>query len=177
MVAFELCNHYGCRQQADIKHGQNGFMNLALERFADNPIIDELVCWPPRPNRITSVRGGNVLFRKPFIEVEMVGGEIFQRQFQRDSFAEFWAEACVILETMTSIRIISDFSFAPVADRAKLVADVLVNRDECIEECNQMFDEGMYAQFLMQFGDDCANLPEDTLQKIIQARQQFALLS
>ena len=148
-------------------------MNLALERYADNPIIDELVCWPPRPHRMMSIRAGNVLFRKPFIEVEMDGGEIFQRQFARDSFASFWAEACVILETMTSVQIISSFSFTPVADRAKLVAEILANRDECIEECNQMFDEGMYEQFLMQYGGDCANLPEDTWQKITHARQQL----
>lgn len=122
-----------------------------------------------------SVRAGNVLFRKPFIEVEMEAGEIFQRQFARDSFASSWAEACVILETMTNIKIISDFSFAPVADRARLVADVLANRDECIEECNQMFEEGMFPQFLMQYGEDCANLPEDVQQKIVHARQQIEL--
>ena len=150
-------------------------MNLALERYADNPIIDELVCWPPKPHKILSVRAGNVLFRKPFIEVEMEEGEIFQRQFARDSFAIFWAEACVILETMTRIKIISDFSFDPVVDRAKLVDDVLTNRDECIEECNSMFDEGMYTQFLMQYGEDCAYLPEDTLQRLAYARQQLGL--
>ena len=124
---------------------------------------------------MVSIRAGNVLFRKPFIEVEMEEGGIFQRQFSRDSFASFWAEACVILETMTNIKIISDFSFAAVADRAKLVADVLANRDECIEECDQMFVEGMYQQFLMQYGEDCANLPEDVLQKIAHARQQIEL--
>jgi hypothetical protein len=150
-------------------------MNLALERYADNPIIDELVCWPPKPHRMKSIRAGNVLFRKPFIEVEMEGGEIFQRQFERNSFAESWAEACVILETMTNIELISDFSFAPVPDQATLVADVLANRDECIEECNQMYDEGMYAQFLLQFGEDCAYLPEDTLQRIADARQRLGL--
>ena len=150
-------------------------MNLALERYADNPIIDELVCWPPKPRRMNSIRAANVLFRKPFIEVEMEDGEIFQRQFARDSFSSYWAEACVILETMTGIKIISDFNFAPVADRARLVADVLANRDECIEECNQMFDEGMYTQFLMQYGEDSANLPEDALQKIAHARQQLGL--
>ena len=150
-------------------------MNLALERYADNPIIDELVCWPPKPLRTKSIRAGNVLFRKPFIEVEMEGGEIYQRQFARDSFPGFWAEACVILETMTDIKLISDFSCAPVANRARLVADVLANRDDCIEECNQMFEEEMYAQFLMQYGEDCANLPEDALQKIAHARQQLGL--
>jgi len=76
---------------------------------------------------------------------------------------------------MTNIKIISDFSFAPVADRTKLVADVLANRDECIDECKQMFDEGMFEQFLMQYGEDCANLPEDALHKIAQARQQLGL--
>jgi hypothetical protein len=150
-------------------------MNLALERYADNPIIDELVCWPPRSRRMNSVRAGNVLFRKPFIEVEMEGGEIFQRQFARDSFASFWAEACVILETMTRIKLISEFSFDPVVDRDKLVADILASRDECIEECNSMFDEGMYEQFLMQYGEDCANLPADALQRIAHARQQLEL--
>ena len=147
-------------------------MNLALERYADNPIIDELVCWPTRPTRVISIRAGNVLFRKPFIEVEIEGGEIFQRQFPRDSFSSYWAEACVILETMTDIKLISGFNFDPVVDRAKLVADVLANRDECIEECNQMYAEGMFPQFLMQYGEDCANLPEDTLQKIAHAKQQ-----
>ena len=150
-------------------------MNLALERYADNPIIDELVCWPPRSRRMNSVRAGNVLFRKPFIEVEMEGGEIFQRQFARDSFASFWAETCVILETMTRIKLISEFSFDPVVDRDKLVADILASRDECIEECNSMFDEGMYEQFLMQYGEDCANLPADALQRIAHARQQLEL--
>jgi hypothetical protein len=122
-----------------------------------------------------SIRAGNVLFRKPFIEVEMEGGEVFQRQFARDSFPGFWAKACVILESITDIKLISDFSFAAVADRASLEADVLNNRDECIEESNQMFDEGMYEQFLMQYGEDCANLPEDALQKIAHARQQLGL--
>ena len=102
----------------------------------------------------------------------MEAGEIFQRQFPRDSFSSHWAEACVILETMTAIKLLSEFNFEPVVDRAKLVADILANRDECIEECNQMFDEGMFPQFLMQYGEDCANLPEDTVQKIAHAKQQ-----
>ena len=120
-----------------------------------------------------SIRAGNVLFRSPFIEVEMENGEVFQRQFARDSFPEHWAEASVILETMTDVKIISDFSFAPVADRSRLVADVLANRDECIEECNQMYEEGMYTQFLMQYGEDCADLPQDVIQKIAHARQHL----
>ena len=56
-------------------------MNLALDQLADNPIIDELVVWPPRGQRIVRIRACNVLFRKPFIEVTLADGEIFQRHF------------------------------------------------------------------------------------------------
>jgi hypothetical protein len=115
------------------------------------------------------------MFRKPFIEVEMEGGEIFQRHFARESFARFWAEACVILKTITSIELVSDFSFEPISDPEKLVREVLANRDECIDESNLMFDEGMYEQFLMQYGEDCENLPRDTVQRIAHAREQLGM--
>ncbi len=148
-------------------------MNLTLDRYADNPIIDELVYWPPKRLRFESVRACSVMFRKPFIEVEMEGGEIFQRHFARESFASFWAEACVILGAITSIKLISDFSFEPTSDPEKLVQEVLACRDECIEESNLMFAEGMYLQFLIQYGEDCKNLPQDTVHKITQAKQQL----
>ena len=148
-------------------------MNLTLDRYADNPIIDELVCWPPRQHKINSVRACSVMFRKPFIEVEIEQGEIFQRHFMRESFAGYWAEACVILDTITSIKLISDFNFNPLANPEKLAQEVLACRDECIEESNLMFDQGMYAQFLLQYGEDCKNLPRETIEKITYARQQL----
>ncbi len=148
-------------------------MNLTLDRYADNPIIDELVYWPPKRHRIESVRACSVLFRKPFIEVEMEGGEIFQRHFARESFARFWAEACVILATITGIKLISDFSFEPIKDPEKLAQEVLACRDECIEESNLMFAEGMYSQFLIQYGEDCKDLPQDAVHKMTQAKQQL----
>ena len=147
-------------------------MNLALERHADNPIIDELVCWPPRPCRIESIRACCVLFRKPFIEIQMADGEVIHRHFSRQSFARYWAEACVILELVTSIKLVSDFSFETVSDREKLEREVLANREECIEESEQMYAEGMYHQFLMQYGEDCKNLPPESLQKLTHAKQQ-----
>lgn len=148
-------------------------MNLALDHLADNPVIDELVCWPPRAHRIVSVRACNVLFRKPFIEVVTEDGDVFQRHFARESFAEDWAEAIVILETLTRIRLTSDFSFAPVADRDALVARVLACRDECIAEADLMFDAGMYAQYLQQFGEDCEHLPAAVQQRLAAARQRI----
>jgi len=149
-------------------------MNLALGNYSDNPIVDELVFMPPKTQRIISVRACSVMFRKPFIEVEMEDGGVFQRHFPRPSFGKFWAEACVILETITRIKLISDFSFDEVADRDSLVEQVLSCRDECIAESNLMFNEGMYAQFLLQYGEDCHNLPADAEQKIAVARQQLA---
>ena len=144
-------------------------MNLALDHFADNPIIDELVRWPPAARRMLSVRACSALFRKPFIEVRMEDGEVFQRHFARDSFAGYWAEACVILQTLTTIETISEFSFAPAADRERLERRVLEVRAECIAECAPMYQQGMYAQFLMQYGEDCKDLPGDTQQRLARA--------
>jgi hypothetical protein len=149
-------------------------MNLALDHLADNPVIDELVSWPPRAQRIVRVRGCNALFRKPFIEVTLADGEVFQRHFPRQGFAEDWAEARVILQTLTRIEVVSDFEHQPVADRDGLVARVLACRDECIAEAGQMFDAGMYAQFLQQFGEDCAALPEDVERRIAIARERLS---
>lgn len=149
-------------------------MNLLLDEYADNPVIDELVFWPPKKQRIISVRACSVMFRKPFIEVELEDGELFHRHFLRPTFIESWAEACVILETVTRIKLISEFSFNAVDDRERLVAEVLACRDKCIAESNLMFDEGMYAQFLQQYGEDCYNLPADAERRIAIARQQLS---
>lgn len=148
-------------------------MNLALDHLADNPIIDELVCWPPRTGRIRSVRAGSAMFRKPFIEVEYEDGEVLHRHFARDSFAGYWAEAWIILDTLTTIELISDFDFRPLAEPEELVQRVLQIRDECIAESDLMFEQGMYPQFLMQYGEDCKNLPARALQRIAEARERL----
>lgn len=150
-------------------------MNLALENFADNPIIDELVIWPPRPEPMLSIRACSVLFRKPFIEVVMQGGETFHRHFERNAFGQHWAEACVILEAITTVELISDFEFTPLANPEALRQKVLQSRDECIEESTEMYREGMYEQFLMQFGADCKNLPAETLEHMRDARRQLGI--
>ncbi len=148
-------------------------MNLALDHLADNPIIDELLCWPPRTRRIKSVRACSTMFRKPFIEVECEDGEVFHRHFARDSFAGYWAEAWVILDTLTTIELISDFDFKPVAEPEKLAQQILQIRDECIAESDLMFEQGMYEQFLMQYGVDCKNLPERTRLRLAEARERL----
>jgi hypothetical protein len=150
-------------------------VNSVLDQYAENPIIDELVLWPPRVEKISSVRACCVLFRKPFIEVTMAGGEVFQRHFPRPGFAGFWAEARVILETVSSIELISEFSFEELAEPEKLAGEVLAVRDECIAESDKMFAEGMYEQFLMQYGPDCRNLPPETERKLEIARRELEI--
>ena len=152
-------------------------MNLALEYFADNPIIDELVCWPPRKRKIIRLRAASALFRQPFIEIEMEDGELIHRHFERLSFARYWAEACVILGAITGIELVSEFEPPPVEDAEDLRRRVFEARDECIDETNPMFDEGMYEQFLMQYGLDCKDLPEATQDRLVRASAALAARS
>ncbi len=147
-------------------------MQLALDHFADNPVIDEIVVWPPRDRKITRIRACNVLFRRPFIEVTLADGEVFQRHFLRQSFARDWAEAQVVLETLTSIELITEFPLAPLTDRDARIESILAVRDDAIRESDKMFEQGMYAQFLQQYGEDCRDLPSATAEKIALARRQ-----
>ena len=147
-------------------------MNSALDQYADNPIIDELVCWPPRPQKILSVRAGDAIFRKPFIEVCLQGGEVFQRHFPRAGFAAHWAEARVILAALTTIELRSDIDCPPLPDAQRLAGEALSTRAACIAESERMYAEGLYAQFLIQYGEDCRDLPAETLCKIDIARRE-----
>ncbi len=149
-------------------------MNLALEHFAENPIIDDLVYLPHKSNRIDSVRACASMFRRPFIEVEMADGQVHHRHFLRDHFARDWAEAIVILDTLTDIELISDFRFQPMRDPRALIDKVLAARDECIAEADLMHDQGMYRQYLYQFGLECKNLPAETERRIAAAEASIA---
>ncbi len=146
-------------------------MNLALDRFADNPIIDELVRWPPSPQRILRLRAGAALFRKPFVEIEYADGTVEIRRFDRQDFAADWAEACVILATLTRIELVSDVTAAPLRDPDGLAREALAAREACLAEAGKMFEYGLYEQFLMQFGEDCRDLPAVTRGQIDAARQ------
>ena len=149
-------------------------MKLALDELGDNPIIDELSFWAPKEQRIVSLRACCVMFRRPFIELQLADGKLVQRHFERAAFAEHWAEASVILETLTDIEIVSDFRFTPVRDRQALVTRVLACREECIAEADKMFEQGFYGQYLYQFGENCRDLPADTRARIAEARQKLA---
>lgn len=149
-------------------------MNLVLDRYTDNPIIDELVIWPPNPQKVKSLRGCLPMIRKPFIEIEYVGGEMLHRHYAKNSFVEFWSEAIVIVGAITDIEVISEFKFQPVQNRDILTTEVLKSRQECIEESNQIFDGDMFQLFLDQYGANCKNLPAAAINNIAEAKKKIS---
>ncbi len=148
-------------------------MNHTLDQFSDNPIIYELVNWPPRPQSVSSVRASSPLFRNPFVEIALDDNEMITRTYSKDGFTEYWTEARVILETLTSIKLISDVKVSEAMDIEALTARILEERDESIAEASLMFDSGMYQQFLWQFGRDYKGLPDQVVEKIAVARAQL----
>ena len=121
------------------------------------------------------MRAANAIFRKPFIEVRLQDGEVFQRHFPRAGFAAHWAEAQVILATLTGIELRTDFECPPPADARQLAQAALATRADCIAESDGMFAAGLYAQFLMQYGEDCRDLPAATERKLAVARRELGV--
>ena len=62
---------------------------------------------------------------------------------------------------------------APLADRDARIARVLAARDECIDESDKMFEQGMYRQFLQQYGEDYKDLPPAAAEKIAVAKRRI----
>ena len=148
-------------------------MNLALDRYADNPIIDELLSWTAVPRKVKSLRGSFPVFRKPFIEVVYDDGETEYQHFPKEGFVKFWAEASVIIDTLTDIELISEFDFPPVADRGIQVNQILESRKECIEECREMFASGFFQIFVDQYGWNCKDLPADIDKNLAEAMSKI----
>ncbi len=84
----------------------------------------------------------------------------------------YWSEAVVILETLTDIALISEFKCNPVANRKATVETIISTRNACIRECDGMFESGMYRVFIDQFGPNCKDLPEETVQMLKTADEQ-----
>ena len=114
------------------------------------------------------------MFRKPFIEVEMASGETFQRHFARELFADYWAQAAIVLETLTDIELVSELRLPPLPAAAALRQEALAVRDECIAEADRMYEQGLYLQYLLQFGPNCKGLPEATRERVARARAEVS---
>ena len=149
-------------------------MNHTLDQFADNPIIDELVSWPPRSQAISSVRASCPLFRQPFLEITLDNGETLTRRYSKDGFPGYWAEAMVILQTLTSIELISDVKVAELSETNEFIKQILAEQEASIAEASMMFENGMYKQYLWQFGKDYKGLPPQVEQNIAVAQSRLA---
>ena len=145
-------------------------MNHTLDQFTDNPIIDELVSWPPRSKSISSLRASTPIFRQPFIEITLDNNETITRSFSNGGFTEYWTEAKIILETLTPIDLISDVKVSETIDADELIAWVLKEREDSVIEAGFMFDNGVYQQYLWQFGSDYKGLPEQVMKNIAVAK-------
>lgn len=149
-------------------------MKLALDRFADNPVIDELICWIDSGQPIERLRACAPIWRKPFIEIEYRNSKkIDHMHFPRELFIHYWSEAILILETLTDIELISEFKCHPVDNRKATIETILSTRNACIRECENIYESGIYQVYLDQFGGNFKNLPEDTMQKIKLARENL----
>lgn len=149
-------------------------MKLALDKFSDNPIIDEILDCMEDSRVMWSIRASRPMWRKPFIEIEYRAGNPDHRHFSKDSFSRYWSEAMVVLETLTDIRLVSEFGSGTVNNKEATVETILSTRNACIRECDPMFDAALYQVYLDQFGSNCKSLPADTMSKIETAKKALA---
>jgi len=147
-------------------------MNLVLDRYTDNPVIGAIVAWPPKKERIKTLRGCCPLLRKPFIEIEYENGRTESCSFPKGAFAQFWAEAVVIIETTTDIEIISEFECPPPAHKSELVSELQIALEECIAESAEIYAGGMYKLFLDQYGRNYKGLPDEVQEQIERAQKE-----
>ena len=149
-------------------------MKLTLDKFADNPIIDELLCWWDSSKKIVALRASAPLWRRPFIEISYAGNSINHMHFPREMFIHYWSRAVIILDALTDIKLESEFKHHPVEERETLEKTIASTHEACIRECEGMFESGFYKVYLDQFGSNCKNLPEEVIAKLEKARSELA---
>jgi hypothetical protein len=150
-------------------------LNLALDNFADNPIVDELVYWPPKGSAVTSVVCSALTDEETTLCIKYRDGRELVQRFPTERILPHWPEAVVVVEALTDIKMISDIDHPPVENAENLADAALKHRDQCIEVSLGMFDEGMYELFLEQYGANHKNLPPDVIEKIALARREMRL--
>ncbi len=149
-------------------------MKHTLNKFTDNPVIDELLCWWDSSKKIISLRASAPLWRRPFIEVSYDDGSINHMHFAKEMFIHYWSRAVIILDALTDIKLESEFKHHPVEERDSLEKIIASTHDACIRECESMFESGLYQVYLDQFGSNCKNLPDEVTAKLEKARQALA---
>ncbi len=149
-------------------------MNLLLNEYTDNPVIDEVVYWPPKDVRKIVAK------RKPLgIEVEFSDNTKHFTPFKKAevvTFLSWWREAQEILSMVTNIDLVDEISSESVDTYSEELAQtILKRREELINECITRLrghenDEFTKSWFTEQFGFNFANLPKH-IEEIVQNAQ------
>lgn len=146
-------------------------MNSVLEEFAHNPIIDEIVYWPPRRKRLLRIErdipaSGNCRVTLKFDDKSTEIVEI-----KRGGFELHWNEAIAVITALLKIEgDLRPLSKAEIdsleADRQEIEArkrdqiskDVFRLKQQALQYAKELFDAGEYDLFLQQFGPDTSDL-------------------
>jgi hypothetical protein len=154
-------------------------MNAALDNFAHNPIIDEIVYWPPRQKRL--VRIEREISEDGSCRVTLMFDDKTNDliEIERGYFEEHWNEAIAVFTTLLNIG--GDLS--PLTDgeiqslesarqesgarqREQISRDALRVKQQALRNAKGLFDAGEYDQFLQQFGPDLKDLPPEIEKRI-----------
>ena len=139
-------------------------MNLLLDEYAYNSVIDEVVYWPPK--RIKRVlfqvipRGVEVVFEddaKHFTSFEGV---------DQASALKWWQQAREILILVTNIEVVDSLAPPEKMYCTQLEREVLARRNELIDEClakYRRFENDAFTNnwLVDQFGFNCSGLTEN----------------
>ena len=139
-------------------------MNLLLDEYADNPIIDEVVYWPPKCIQRIIVKQ-----RPHGVEVVFDDGTEHFTSFENlneDIFLKWLQEANEVLKLVTNIEVIGSVAEADGSISEKFVSKLLQRRSVLIDDCLSRYqgsenDEFTRNWFLEQFGFNCVELPRN----------------
>lgn len=138
-------------------------MNLLLDEYADNPVIDEVVYWPPK----CVLR---IIEKKSPFGVEVIFNDNSRHittfeNMDKANFQMWWQEAHEILELVTNIEVIGSMSKSEREISEESESKIFNRRNELIQSCLSKYqgyenDEFTKNWFVEQFGFNCSNLPE-----------------
>ena len=152
-------------------------MNRVLDQYADNPVIDEVVYWPPR--EIAQIVARRVGSNSVTLEVRFESGESHTTTFDGERtklFPLWWSEALVVLRVMTNIELRDEAELEyECSNGARLTSEVQRRRDETIAEMMQHFgdtkDPQQCSTFLEQFGPNSIDLPDAVQEQMSHAME------
>ena len=154
-------------------------MNAALEKFAHNFIIDEIVYWPPREKRLVRIEREIPKAGTCRVILKFDDKSDEQIEIERGCFEEHWNEAIAVFTALLDL----DGDLSPLTDseiqslerarqdfvtkrREQISRDALRIKQQALRDAKGLFDAGEYNQFLQQIGPDHKDMPRDIEKRI-----------